>query len=124
MTGEVYGVDEKMLDRLDEFESHPRYYVRLEEEVDLTYLDGRSERRNAWVYFLNNYKTEFLNKPCLSEYSSKGAHGLEYRAAYLRMIKDTKHHHWKEVQPNAQSNIDAELLEMTSTGSRARVLDY
>lgn len=33
INGEIYSIDEKMLNFLDEFESHPQLYVRRKEQV-------------------------------------------------------------------------------------------
>lgn len=98
VAGEVYGVDDKMLHFLDEFECHPRYYVRKEEEVDLVDHEGRTVRQRVWIYFLKNYRQELLSKTFLEEYSSKGNHGLEYVPRYLRFTKDPKNSHRHEVQ--------------------------
>ncbi|EEC19489.1 gamma-glutamylaminecyclotransferase isoform X1 [Ixodes scapularis] len=98
VSGEIYSVDEKMLHFLDEFEGHPQYYVRTEEEVQGVDLSGNSIRRTAWIYFLKSYKEELLSKPYLEDYSSKGDHGLEYVERYLRKVKDPKSAHREEVQ--------------------------
>ncbi|CAN7982770.1 unnamed protein product [Ixodes hexagonus] len=98
VSGEIYGIDEKMLLFLDEFEGHPLYYVRTEEDVEAVDLAGNSIRQKAWIYFLKSYKEELLNKPYLQDYSSKGDHGLEYVERYLRKVKDPKNHHRQEVQ--------------------------
>lgn len=43
--GELYGVDEDMLERLDKMEGHPRYYVRKETSVTI-----KGEPYTAWMY--------------------------------------------------------------------------
>ncbi|CAG2181391.1 unnamed protein product [Oppiella nova] len=72
--GEIYSVDNKMRHFLDEFESHPSYYRRLETEVTLE--DGSVMK--PWVYFLLDFKPQFLDLVTYSCYDSYGDHGLPY----------------------------------------------
>ncbi|XP_077524418.1 gamma-glutamylaminecyclotransferase-like isoform X2 [Amblyomma americanum] len=81
VTGELYSVDDKMLATLDDFECHPKYYVRTEEDVEMSadQPDEKCKKRlKAWIYFLKNYREELLQRPHIADYSSKGNHGLEY----------------------------------------------
>ncbi|XP_075548103.1 gamma-glutamylaminecyclotransferase-like isoform X4 [Dermacentor variabilis] len=82
ITGELYSVDDKMLATLDDFESHPKYYVRSEEDIELLTRQLNDEKTKkklkAWIYFLKDYREELLQRPYLASYSSKGDHGLEY----------------------------------------------
>uniref|UniRef100_A0A6M2E4R1 Gamma-glutamylcyclotransferase family protein n=1 Tax=Amblyomma tuberculatum TaxID=48802 RepID=A0A6M2E4R1_9ACAR len=106
VTGEVYSVDDKMLATLDDFECHPKYYVRTEEDVELSadQPDEKSKKQmKAWIYFLKNYREELLQRPYLAEYSSKGNHGLEYVPRYLRRAQDPENSHTKEVLNRAIS---------------------
>ncbi|XP_003737005.1 putative gamma-glutamylcyclotransferase CG2811 isoform X2 [Galendromus occidentalis] len=73
--GEVYDVDDKLLQFLDEFENHPNYYLRQQEDVEFE-LDKRIEK--AWVYMMMNFRDELLQKSLMANYSSKGPHGLQY----------------------------------------------
>ncbi|XP_003737040.1 putative gamma-glutamylcyclotransferase CG2811 [Galendromus occidentalis] len=71
--GEIFEVEN--LSILDEFESCPRYYTRVEELVELE----NGELINVWLYALEGFKLELLERPLLSSYSSSGTHGLAYR---------------------------------------------
>uniref|UniRef100_A0A131XL02 Gamma-glutamylcyclotransferase family protein n=1 Tax=Hyalomma excavatum TaxID=257692 RepID=A0A131XL02_9ACAR len=103
ISGELYSVDDKMLAVLDEFEAHPKYYLRTEEDVELTRKSNDEEttkKLKAWIYFLKDYREELLKKPCIANYSSKGDHGLEYVPRYLRQAQDPKNLHRQEVLRN------------------------
>lgn len=98
VSGEVYSVDDKMLAKLDDFESHPKYYVRTEEDVELDQPNGGSKKRlKVWVYFLKNYREDLLQRPHLESYSSKGDHGLEYVPRYIRQAQDPQNLHTQQV---------------------------
>lgn len=45
IVGELYAVDDAMLEKLDKVEGHPRYYVRREVAVDVGGVEYR-----AWMY--------------------------------------------------------------------------
>lgn len=109
--GEIYGVDEKMLHFLDDFEGHPQYYVRTEEEVEGVDLKGKGICQRAWIYFLKSYKQELLNRPHLEDYSSKGDHGLEYVERYLRKVKDPRNSHRQEVQIATYGALEYQVRE-------------
>ncbi len=72
--GEIYSVDDTMLQFLDDFECHPSYYTRLETGVVLE--DG--SHCYPWIYFLKDYRPEMLDLPTIGNYSSYGSHGLRY----------------------------------------------
>uniref|UniRef100_G3MSE7 Gamma-glutamylcyclotransferase family protein n=2 Tax=Amblyomma TaxID=6942 RepID=G3MSE7_AMBMU len=106
VTGELYAVDDKMLSALDDFECHPKYYVRTEEDVELAadQLGEKCKKQlRVWIYFLKNYREELLQRPYIADYSSKGQHGLEYVPRYLRLAQDPKNSHAKEVLNEAVS---------------------
>ena len=67
-------MDDQLLAKMDEFESHPSYYTRL--ETDVTMSDGSVCR--PWCYFILNFKPELLSLTTYAEYSSYGDHGLPY----------------------------------------------
>lgn len=101
--GEVYSVDDEMLAKLDDFESHPKYYVRTEEDVELDQPVGNNKKQlKAWVYFLKNYREELLQRPYIANYSSKGDHGLEYVPRYIRKAQDPKNVHTQQVLTNGE----------------------
>ncbi|XP_064471248.1 gamma-glutamylaminecyclotransferase C-like isoform X2 [Ornithodoros turicata] len=74
--GELYNVNEKMLETLDKLECHPDYYERTMEEVEI--LGKESTITTAAIYFLKKYKPVLMEKPYLETYSSEGDHGLQY----------------------------------------------
>ncbi|XP_052402963.1 gamma-glutamylaminecyclotransferase C-like [Carassius gibelio] len=83
--GEIYSVDQKMLDFLDEFEECPELYQRT--KVQLEVQDGDDEGENtlkpgsieeAFVYSTNKYEPEWLLKPTYDNYDTNGDHGLPY----------------------------------------------
>jgi len=74
IVGEVYEVDIRMLDFLDEFEGHPGNYLRSRIEVILEMSGSPME---CWTYILVNYNS-MLELPFYEDYSSTGPHGLEY----------------------------------------------
>ncbi|XP_043288574.1 putative gamma-glutamylcyclotransferase CG2811 isoform X2 [Venturia canescens] len=85
--GEVYDVDTKMLEKLDELEEHPSFYVRTEEEVLMAPAANLKPNINfeemgilckAWTYFLPNFRPELLDKEMFKSYTNEGSHGLRY----------------------------------------------
>ncbi len=74
--GEVFEVNDTMLKILDDFEGHPDYYVRREEDV---LLDDNTSTVKVWIYFLPRFKGSMLQLPFLSNYNSNGDHGRPYR---------------------------------------------
>ncbi|XP_015121544.1 putative gamma-glutamylcyclotransferase CG2811 [Diachasma alloeum] len=82
--GELYHVDSKMMDKLDELEKHPSFYVRTEEDIIMARdkKDVNIEKigcvTKAWTYFLPKFKSNLLELPMYSSYTSEGPHGLKY----------------------------------------------
>ncbi|XP_063977204.1 putative gamma-glutamylcyclotransferase CG2811 isoform X2 [Diachasmimorpha longicaudata] len=82
--GELYDVDSKMMDKLDELEEHPSFYVRTEEDIIMARdkKDVNIEQigcvTKAWTYFLPKFKSNLLQLPMYSSYASEGVHGLKY----------------------------------------------
>ncbi|XP_047484468.1 putative gamma-glutamylcyclotransferase CG2811 isoform X1 [Penaeus chinensis] len=79
--GEVYEVDEKMMSNLDILEDHPKLYERKKNKMT---LEATGEVVECWIYLLHKYRPDLLDLPMLKSYSSKGSHGKEYVARYLR----------------------------------------
>ena len=74
--GEIYEVDNKMLQNLDILEDHPKWYIR---ETRAFKLNIHSESQvHAWVYLLKTFRDSLLQLPFYEEYRSKGPHGLIY----------------------------------------------
>lgn len=83
--GEVWKIDDKMLNWLDKFEEHPSYYERIEIKVrfvdnchDDDHCINLSNIQQVWAYLLPKYSSEMLNCPFLKCYDSYGDHGLFY----------------------------------------------
>ncbi|XP_051983054.1 gamma-glutamylaminecyclotransferase B-like [Xyrauchen texanus] len=83
--GEIYSVDEKMLNFLDWFERCPHQYQRtlVKLEVDEWVGEGENNPKagsivEAFVYSTTTYKPEWLQNPTYENYNYKGDHGLEY----------------------------------------------
>lgn len=66
--GEIYEVNETLLKILDDFEEHPNYYRRREEEIEWK----NCQKIKCWVYFLPKFKEEMLKLEFLSDYNSIG----------------------------------------------------
>ncbi|KAK7482350.1 hypothetical protein BaRGS_00026369 [Batillaria attramentaria] len=87
--GDVFRVDDKKRDFLDEFESHPKFYERTLTEVvvpDETKENDASSTRTikCWAYFLKNYKPNMLQLEAYPSYDTRGSHGLRYVERYMR----------------------------------------
>ena len=52
IVGELYAIDDAMLEKLDKMEGHPRYYVRRETNVVIA-----GQEYTAWMYFRDPYGT-------------------------------------------------------------------
>ncbi|KAK3916029.1 Troponin C-akin-1 protein [Frankliniella fusca] len=75
VTGEIYEVDDKMLQNLDVLEDYPSWYVRERRMFKFSHDQSNVE---AWVYLLQTYKESLLELPFLQDYKSQGMHGLKY----------------------------------------------
>jgi len=83
--GEVYEIDETMLASLDILEEYPKLYTRRQEPILLTGDSNDSGLvKQAWTYFLSDFKPELLNLPHLDSYLSNGSHNKPYVARYVR----------------------------------------
>ncbi|XP_056114577.1 gamma-glutamylaminecyclotransferase C-like [Rhinichthys klamathensis goyatoka] len=83
--GEIYSVDQKMLDYLDEFEDCPQMYQRTLIRLELQDGPGGGEHTpeagssvEAFVYSTETYEPKWLQKPTYESYDSNGDHGLRY----------------------------------------------
>ncbi|XP_067004520.1 putative gamma-glutamylcyclotransferase CG2811 isoform X2 [Anabrus simplex] len=82
--GEVYEVDQPMLEQLDILEDHPNFYVRRIEDVRV--MDNKEGLViNCWIYFLQNFKPGMLKQELFKEYSSSGPHGLKYLERFIAL---------------------------------------
>jgi len=63
--GEIYDVDEKMLEKLDILEDYPHLYDRQIQDIVTT--DGVIQ---CWIYLLKNFPNQLFDKPFLEEYQN------------------------------------------------------
>ncbi|RXN29886.1 gamma-glutamylaminecyclotransferase B-like protein [Labeo rohita] len=84
--GEIYRVNQTMLDFLDKFEECPEWYQRI--KIQLEVQDGDGERENKLesgsimeteVYVKTKCEPELLQKPTYERYDTNGDHGLKYK---------------------------------------------
>ena len=76
VNGEIYKIDERMLQRLDELENHPHFYQRtvidVEQSSSLQTARNQSgsqpNRNSCFVYVLPNFKESLLSQPFLQNY--------------------------------------------------------
>ncbi|KAJ8253405.1 hypothetical protein GJAV_G00212590 [Gymnothorax javanicus] len=91
VTGEVYHVDLRMRDFLDEFEQCPDWYQRTVAQLevqDWVAEGGPSSGTRptagsiieAFVYSINSYPPEWLKLPFYDNYDAHGSHGLKHVA--------------------------------------------
>ncbi|XP_033624908.1 gamma-glutamylaminecyclotransferase B-like isoform X2 [Asterias rubens] len=81
--GEIYDVDDKMLQHCDEFEGSPDYYQRVTIQIQLTEDSGGTKvdwepSQDVMVYVLGSFKESLLELPLRQSYDSNGEHGLKY----------------------------------------------
>lgn len=74
--GELYEVDDKLLEHLDWLESHPNVYTRTPTQCVM--LDTRT-LVVCEVYMVFNFKPRLLSLPYLSSYSDKQEEGYKFR---------------------------------------------
>ncbi|XP_038049457.1 gamma-glutamylaminecyclotransferase-like isoform X1 [Patiria miniata] len=93
--GEIYEVDDKMLQHCDVFESCPQYYQRTTIQVQLiedsagSKVEGNID--DIFVYVLRDFKDFMLELPQYECYDSCGPHGLTYRSRYERLREYANH---------------------------------
>ena len=79
VTGELYSVDQSMLDQLDILEGIPKHYQRRKENIVLqecllketTHDLKPNSVLNCWVYLCGNFKEELLQLPFLACFSNE-----------------------------------------------------
>ncbi|XP_039301311.1 putative gamma-glutamylcyclotransferase CG2811 [Nilaparvata lugens] len=75
VTGEIYEINDKMLEKLDIFEECPEYYIRRKECVRLLDTQKTAE---CWIYFLKGHHPNLIKLEMFNNYCSNGEHGLPY----------------------------------------------
>lgn len=85
--GEIYKVDEQMLNFLDDFEGVPTMYQRTMVELEVKEWAGPAEGEKrpsagsvieAFVYNTTTYKPDWPSLPTHESYDTNGDHGLQY----------------------------------------------
>ncbi|XP_033725854.1 gamma-glutamylaminecyclotransferase C-like isoform X2 [Pecten maximus] len=72
--GEIYDVNEPMLEALDQLEGHPNFYRR--ELIAVTGEDGSTV--DCGCYFLINFRKDLLELPFQESYHFEGSHNLQF----------------------------------------------
>uniref|UniRef100_A0A1L8E549 Gamma-glutamylcyclotransferase family protein n=1 Tax=Nyssomyia neivai TaxID=330878 RepID=A0A1L8E549_9DIPT len=65
--GEVYEVDERMVEHLDQLEGYPDFYDREIQEIKILDVEGE-KTLPCWVYLLRKFPEHLLNLDMLTEY--------------------------------------------------------
>lgn len=88
IAGEIYSVDEQMLQFLDEFEGCPDMYQRTLMRIQVVEWEGKGGAGEAragadgvlecFVYSTATYPPEWVGLPYYDSYDSSGKHGLTY----------------------------------------------
>ncbi|KAL1282837.1 hypothetical protein QQF64_001640 [Cirrhinus molitorella] len=84
--GEIYRVDQKMLEFLDKFEECPEWYKRIKIQLEVQDVAGEGENtlkpgsiEEIDVYVKTTYELDWLQKPTYESYDTNGDHGLKYK---------------------------------------------
>ncbi|XP_071405022.1 gamma-glutamylaminecyclotransferase [Pithys albifrons albifrons] len=88
VAGEIYSVDDQMLQFLDEFEGCPDMYQRTLMRIEVVEWEGKGGAGEAqaaaegvlecFVYSTATYPPEWVGLPYYDSYDSSGKHGLSY----------------------------------------------
>jgi len=81
--GEIFTVDEKMLEELDKLEDYPTWYDRELQDFNII---GTSEVEQAWVYIMRSFPEKMLSLPYLRSYKNKPEEPYKERSARLPNI--------------------------------------
>jgi len=82
--GEIYEVDDKLMEWMDEFEGHPTVYERCKVQViaersiaenDSNTNSATTELVECWTYFLKKFPPDLLNIRSFADYQAFGDHG-------------------------------------------------
>ncbi|XP_056157405.1 gamma-glutamylaminecyclotransferase-like [Lampris incognitus] len=85
--GEIYRMDDRMLQFLDAFEGVPTMYQRTPVKLEVEeWMDGKDGEEalatgstvEAFVYSTTTYEPDWPSLPSCESYDSHGDHGLEY----------------------------------------------
>lgn len=88
VAGEIYSVDDQLLQFLDKFEGCPDVYQRTPLRIEVVEWEGKSHESEdgptvnniveCYVYSTTTYQPEWINFPYYENYDSFGNHGLQY----------------------------------------------
>ena len=101
MKGEVYDVDDAMLQKLDQLEHHPDYYIRDEVQIQYlsdnkgNYVTSQVKIESVDMYFLRNFKQELLQLEFKEEFDTNL---VPYTAPKDRPKQVDPKEHWWDVK--------------------------
>ncbi|RXN19449.1 gamma-glutamylaminecyclotransferase B-like protein [Labeo rohita] len=123
--GEIYRVDQKMLEFLDKFEECPKWYQRIKIKLEVQDRDGEGENIvETDVYVKTTNEPEWLQKQTFENYDTNGNHGLNslsvYSVLWFNMALVFMYGTLKKGQPNYfriedAANGQAEFLARART---------
>ena len=98
--GEIYSVDDRMLEFLDAFEGCPTLYQRTTVKLEVLEWVGRKDGEEspsvgseveAFIYSTKTYQPDWLTLPKYDNYDSYGSHGLDYVTRDYRALQSWRH---------------------------------
>lgn len=93
--GEVYSVNDRMMEILDDLEAHPTFYTRT--QIPIIFQE-KSEK--MWCYLMQNFRQDVLQLPMNSRYDVK-AHGTYVGRANRPPGKEEAMAYRAEIKENA-----------------------
>ena len=77
MCGEVYDVNDIVLQKLDAQESHPDIYKREKIQINLQPQSDGDQLTECWCYFLTDFHPSMLTLPFLETYHAYGTQNFK-----------------------------------------------
>ena len=68
VSGEIFDVDDEMLQRLDKLENHPHLYERQYIDIEVANKDATANPVRCWTYLFSKFKPEMLTLPFMHKY--------------------------------------------------------
>lgn len=69
MSGEIYKIDDKMLQFLDKFEHNPDVYIREEAEIEIIPpTNGHPKTVTAWIFVFHSFRDDLLDEEYFENY--------------------------------------------------------
>lgn len=103
VVGEVYSIDEKMLQTLDKFEGYPTLYKRRLEIVQPT-TNGSDDALSAWIFVFHSFNEELLSDTLYETYICKNYDTL--RSLSGKFTPEERAEFFKELRSD-MTNIDS-----------------